>query len=122
MEDSQTLLADLLQIYPQVTLVVDALDECDRDTRSTFIKTLDTLVENSSKPVKIFISSRRDRDIKHRFENGPNVGINATDNQNDIAIFVDHEINSSETFWHDEISAELKEVICHTLVDRSEGM
>ena len=122
LEESQAILAELFHIYPQITLVVDALDECDRNTRSAFFKTLDTLVDGSPKPLKILVSSRRDRDIKHRFEDGPNLDIRAIDNRDDIAAFVNHEIATSEKFWQDEISSELKELICTTLVDRSEGM
>lgn len=122
LEESQTVLSDLLQIYPQITLVVDALDECDKSTRSAFIKTLDTLVDESPKPVKVFISSRRDRDIKHRFEGGPNIEIRATDNRDDIATFVSHEVTANENFWQGDISSELKELICNTLVDKSGGM
>ena len=122
LEESGVVLADLLQIYPQTTLIVDALDECNKDTRLDFIKILATLVDKSPKPIKILISSRRDRDIKHRFENGPNLEIRATDNRDDIAMFVSHEITSSEKFWLDEISSELRELILQTLVNKSEGM
>ena len=102
--------------------MVDALDECDKNTRPAFIKTLDKLVEESHNPLKILISSRRDRDIKHRFEDGPNLEIRAIDNRDDIAMFVNHEITISENFWQDDISSELKNLICDTLMDKSEGM
>ena len=122
LEESQTILTDLVQNHPQITLVVDALDECDTNTRSAFIKVLDTLVDESPNPIKVLISSRRDRDIKHRFEGGPNLEIRAIDNRDDITMFVNHEIAASEHFWQDEISSELKELICNTLVERSGGM
>lgn len=122
LKESQTILADLFQIYPQTTLVVDALDECDPETRSNFMNVLDRLIAESSKPVKILISSRRDRDIKHRFEDGPNLEIRAIDNQDDITMFVNHEITASESFWQDDIGSELKELICNTLVQKSGGM
>lgn len=92
LDESQTILAELFQIYPQVTLEVDALDECDKNTRTGFIDILDKMIAESSKPVKILISSRRDRDSKHRFEDGPNLENRAIDNQDDIATFVKHEI------------------------------
>lgn len=116
------MLADLFQLYPQTTLVLDALDECDKETRLGFINILDNLIAESTKPIKILISSRRDRDIKHRFKDGPNLEIRAIDNQEDIAMFVKHEITASEKYWQHEISFELQELICDTLVDRSGGM
>ena len=98
MEESQTVLADLFQLFPQITLVVDALDECDKKTRSHFVDILERLIAESSMPVKIFLSSRRDRDIKHRFEDGPNLEIKAIDNQDDISMFAKQEIAASEKF------------------------
>lgn len=122
LEESQIFLAELFQIYSQVTLIVDALDECDKKTRSGFIDVLDKFIVESSKPVKILISSRRDKDIKHCFEGGPNLEIRAIDNQDDIAMFVKHEVTASEKFWQDEMSFELKDLVCSTLVERSGGM
>lgn len=109
-------------MYPQITLVVDALDECDSKTRSGLIDVFYELVENSSKPVKILLSSRRDRDLHRRFKDGPNLEIRAIDNRDDIAMFVSHEVNTRENLWQDEISPELRELICKKLVESSEGM
>ena len=114
MEESQALLAGLVQIYPHITLVVDALDECDKKTRIGFIDMLDKLVYDSPRPTKILISSRRDRDIKHGFECGPNLEIRAADSLNDIEKFVDQKIVTSPRYWQDQISPELE-----TLVRRS---
>jgi hypothetical protein len=83
---------------------------------------LDTLVTQSPKPVKVFISSRPDQDIKHRFGCGPNVHIKATDNRDDIAKFVDDKLNNSPEYWQNSINRDLKREICETLVDKSEGM
>lgn len=119
LEESQILLAELFQTYPQITLVVDALDECDKDIRSEFIDILEKFVDESPNPIKIFISSRRDRDIEDRFKDGPSLGISATDNQDDIATFVRHEIPK---FRRIKISTELEELVYNTVVRRSEGM
>ena len=92
-EESLELLLQLIEIYPQTTLVVDALDESDVELRADFMKMLDVLVSGqSSNLVKIFISSRPDSNIKHRFSDGPNMNIKATDNGEDIAMFVDDKI------------------------------
>ena len=120
-EESRDLLLQLVQIYPQTTLVLDALDECHKETRAQLVDVLDTLVIQSPKPVKIFISSRPDGDIKYRFERGPNVAIKATDNRDDIAKFVDDKLNGRE-LWQNSIDPDLKKEICETLVDKSEGM
>ena len=120
-EESKEMLRHLVEIYPQTTLVLDALDECDRRTRAQLIEVFDTLLAESPKPFKIFISSRPDPDIKDRFESGPNVGITATDNGDDIAKFVGGAIDS-EKRWRKKISAELYKDIVETLTNKSQGM
>ena len=121
-EESRDILLQLVRTYPQTTLVLDALDECHKETRTQLVNILDTLVTQSPKPVKIFISSRPDQDIKHRFGCGPNVHIKATDNRDDIAKFVNDKLNNSPEYWQNSINRDLKREICETLVDKSEGM
>jgi ankyrin repeat domain-containing protein 50 len=121
-EESRDILLQLVQTYPHTTLVLDALDECHKDTRRQLVDILDMLITQSPKPVKIFISSRPDQDIKHRFGCGPNVHIKATDNRDDIAKFVNDKLNNSPEYWQNSIDRDLKREICETLVDKSEGM
>jgi hypothetical protein len=121
-EESRDVLLQLVRIYPQTTLVLDALDECNKETRAQLVDVLDALVTHSPRPVKVFISSRPDRDIKHRFEYGPNVQINAQDNRDDIIKFVDDEINNSPKHWRNSIKPDLKKEIYEILVNGSEGM
>jgi hypothetical protein len=121
-EESRDILLQLVGIYPQNTLILDALDECHKSARTQLVDVLDLLVTQSPKPVKIFISSRPDRDIKHRFGYGPNVHIRATDNRDDIAKFVDDKLNNSPKHWRNSVSPNLRREIRDTLVDKSEGM
>lgn len=121
-EESRDILLKLIQSYPQTTLVVDALDECNKQTRTQFVDILDMLVSQSPNLVKIFLSSRPDPDIKHRFEGGPNMEIKATDNQNDISKFVVDKMDNSPPYWRSQIGPDLRKEICETLVDKSEGM
>lgn len=122
MRESEELLLQLIEIYPQTTLVLDALDECDRQTRTKLIEVFDNLLEKSTRPVKIFISSRPEPDIKHRFECGPNVGIQATDNQDDISRFVSAEIDKHEKSRRRKLSTGLREEVVQTLLEKSQGM
>ena len=122
LEETQRLLLDLVNIYPQTTLILDALDECDKDTRSELVKVFDSLLRDSSNPIKIFISSRPDSDIRDRFERGPNLEIQATHNQGDIASFVDQRIRESPRKWHSKIHPELRHEVCRTILEKSHGM
>jgi selenocysteine-specific translation elongation factor len=50
----------LLDIYQKSTLVIDAMDECDPQSRSEQVNALKLSLKESKKRVKIFISSRPD--------------------------------------------------------------
>lgn len=115
------LVLDYVDIYPQTTLVLDALDECNPRTRIQLIEVFDSLLTQSSKPVKIFISSRLDKDIKSRFQCGPNVGIQATDNHHDIAKFVRSKIENN-LIWFNNFSPTLRDDVVQTLLSKSKGM
>lgn len=120
--ERQVVLTELSQTCPQITLVVDALEECNEKTRREFIGILDKLVEELPNRVKILISSRQDIDSKRHFENGPNLEVIAIDNLNDTATFVNHQIAAIGRFWQENISSELKDLVCTTLVEKSGGM
>ena len=120
-EESREILLQLADCYSQITLVLDALDECNGGARRQLLDTFDLLVDHPSRRFKIFISSRPDGDIKRRFGDGLNMEIKATDNRHDIVKFVDDKIENS-TGWQEELTPALKKEIRETLVDKSEGM
>ena len=124
-QESCALIRELVTMYTKVTLVLDALDECDRSTRHHLIGELDNLVSSSTSCViKVFISSRPDRDIKHRFHSGPNVCISATDNGEDIKKFIVHTIDNSPQYWLEMVTSApgLRERIVSTLHEKADGM
>ncbi|KAI9787365.1 MAG: hypothetical protein M1816_007651 [Peltula sp. TS41687] len=122
MNECVDLLLKYVNIYPQTTLILDALDECDSQTRKQLILALDNIILRSSKPIKIFISSRPDEDIRYRFESGPSVGIQMTDNQRDINKFLTAKMEEDGKTRRNKLSSELKEDIVGTLSSKSQGM
>jgi hypothetical protein len=107
-------------LYTKTTLVLDALDECEPDSRGRLVEVIEFLSSRSERPLKVFISSRPDRDIRRRFLDKPNIEIEATHNERDIRKFVDEEIIKHER-WR-EMSPSLQEEIVRVLLDRSQGM
>jgi len=83
-QECQNLIVCLLDIYPQTTIVIDALDEIDRKSRKPFLESLNTIAQASKNLVKIFVSSRNDDDITLELEAVPNLYIDAADNAGDI--------------------------------------
>lgn len=121
LEESEALLAQLISIYPKTILVLDALDESEEGSRQGLISYFSRLVEQIQN-LKIFITSRRDEDIACRLKSKANVGINATDSQDDIAKFVSQKIDEDEKNRATPISVELKYDIVRIILDKSQGM
>jgi hypothetical protein len=113
-------LLDSINLYPKTTLVLDALDECEPSSRGKFVELVEFLLSKSERPLKIFISSRPDGDIRDRFLSRPNIEIQATDNQGDIERFVKEEIVKHRR-WA-KMSSSLRVEISTTLLQRSDGM
>lgn len=119
LEECRTILAELFQNHAQIFLVVDALDGCNNtETRSEFMVILDTLIKESSKPVKILISSRGEGEIVDHFRNGPKIKIRAIDNRDDMIMFMEDRLT---THGRLQMSSKLRQKICTELADESKG-
>lgn len=93
--ESTDLILQLLDVYPKTTIIIDALDECDRKRREGLFESLQKIINSAPNLVKIFVSSRDDTDIKRQYATLPNLYIQASDNFHDINTFVDHQIEES---------------------------
>ncbi|PGH14627.1 hypothetical protein AJ79_02962 [Helicocarpus griseus UAMH5409] len=114
------LLHEFITIYSKTTLVLDALDECEQASRSVLIEVFVHLLSQATRPVKIFISSGPEIDIRDRFEHHCNIGIRATDNHDDISSFVKSE-STRHPRWNN-MSPELRDGIIETIQQQSQGM
>jgi len=124
-QECQKLIVSLLDIYPQTTIAIDALDEIDRESRHPFLEALNTITQASKNLVKIFVSSRDDNDIILELEAVPNVYIDAADNAGDIERFIHREIDSSikkRTLLHGMVDDRLKKKIISALIEKADGM
>jgi ankyrin repeat domain-containing protein 50 len=79
-------------LYPQTTIILDALDECERDTQDDLIRILQEFLEEALRPLKLLISSRPEGNIRAAFKDTLNVNVTAADNGDDIFKFVSTEI------------------------------
>lgn len=125
-QESPDIIISLRSIYSQITIVIDALDECDPLKRQRFLSSLEAIVGSSSEGlVKIFLSSRDDNDIVRRLNAVPNLWIEAKDNRNDIQRFVQREISRCITegdLLNGVVNDEMRTRIIETLIDKSQGM
>lgn len=121
-KESHSLLVSLLEIFPQTTIIIDALDESDPVERWQLLETL-AAITHSTSLVKIFISSRDDVDIKLTLEKVPNLYIDAQDNGEDIKRFIHREMTVSiKNRRLSYLPVEMKQRIVSTLVEKANGM
>lgn len=120
-EECQELLLQLTREYAVHNIVIDGLDECDRDTRCILMDALDLLAENSSHPVKIYVASRQDQDLRDRYENRDHLEVTANDNQADIERFVLSKLEQSP-FCRTKMSKHVRKEILRTFYEKSQGM
>ncbi|KAM0492985.1 hypothetical protein ACHAP8_009514 [Fusarium lateritium] len=118
-ESCQKRIAALLDIYPRTIIVLDALDECERSTRRDLIAFFKNLIESSTHPIKVFVSSRDEDDIRKLLstENVLSIGIDRK-NENDIEMYLDTELERACDHWSPETRGKVKQ----KLVEGSMGM
>ncbi|KAL9110562.1 MAG: hypothetical protein Q9227_004920 [Pyrenula ochraceoflavens] len=120
LEDCSTLMLSFFGLYSQSTLIIDALDECDSQSRHVLIRAINVILERTPKPVKILISSRNEEDIKVRFCNDYCIEVNADDICEDVENYLRCTIDN-EFRWRN-ISQETKSKVTNHLHKACKGM
>lgn len=122
-EECRDLIISLLDIYPQTTLVIDALDECDSDKRWILFDALGAMT-GSSGLVKIFVSSRDETDIRRGLREVPYLYIGVQNHTADITRFVRRDVTDSlkRGRFLARVSKDLKEKIISTIAGQADGM
>jgi len=121
----QELLIELLLMLPHTIIVIDALDECDQETRQQLLRVLQEICNACPGRVNIFVSSRNDSDILLELEGVPNHYIKPTDNAEDIEKFINVRLDTAiqnRKLLRGKVSTELKELIVKELSSGARGM
>ncbi|KAF8248643.1 hypothetical protein K440DRAFT_642062 [Wilcoxina mikolae CBS 423.85] len=124
-EKLEAQLSELMKTFEQVYLVMDAMDELE--DRKTFLPMITRLAQDfgSSINLKIFVTSRREKDIETHFNRCkvPTIQIEAAKVDADIAAFVHDQLERcDENFTEFPIDQSLKEEIKYALTSKSNGM
>ena len=125
LEESISILVRLTAKRRLSHIIIDALDECNRQEREHLLDALSQIMKESSGTVKVFISSRDDMDIVRSLAGGPNVLISAASNQDDIATFVNIEVDKQilmKRLLAGHVSETLRHKIKQVLCDQAQGM
>lgn len=120
-DECEKALIELIKFYPRTTLILDALDECEMDTREALARIFRNLVDEGEGTVKIFIASRKEVDIEEYLGSQRLVEISTADNKDDIEKYIEVETAKIDGVWR-AVSAEVKEQVKKTIVEKSDGM
>lgn len=112
----------LINTYPRTTIVLDALDECDGLQKQDLINLLTRLgtPASDSKPVKVFVSSRPQEDVRRSLDIYPVIQMQERRNAQDIASFVRAKI-AGHRRWSKMPQGFQKEII-EKLLEKSGNM
>jgi len=88
LQESLTLLIELVDMFPQTTILLDALDEVNNEIRLELLKSLKQVIDKSKSIVKIFGTLRNDPDILSQFNMFPWIVMDPNDNTCDINRFI----------------------------------
>ena len=125
LEESLELIISLTRHYSITIIVIDALDECNEKTRYKLINGLTSIIKKGSNLVKIFVSSRDDKDIVLSLQDLPNLYIKASHNTQDIRKYVHNEVEQAiadKRLLRGNISKGLQQEVIQTLVNGAQGM
>lgn len=95
-------LRDILASLPTVYLVIDALDECDRDRQSDLIAMLELFSNWKLDHVHILLTSRKEQALEVAFETlipkRYRISVSSSDVDRDIGIYVRAHLESDKNF------------------------
>ncbi|OJJ06515.1 hypothetical protein ASPVEDRAFT_327326 [Aspergillus versicolor CBS 583.65] len=129
MSELVELILELTNLYSRTTVILDALDECDPETRWKLVDALNDIVADSTGLVKVFISSREEGDLRLSIQDHTGVQMTALENNKDIQKFV--EIEAERMVSKRQIlgrvkqpstKEDLKQLIKQDVVSKANGM
>ncbi|KGO75635.1 hypothetical protein PITC_055130 [Penicillium italicum] len=116
----ERLLLKSFNLYPCTTLIIDALDECDPSSRDDLIQFLSNVSSQVTRPIKIFISSRPDDDIKRQYFTGLNTGVHADKTRGDMRLFISEKLQ--DIMKNNHAIEEMRHQITERLYAKCDGM
>lgn len=126
LQESIGLILKLLEKYQDAIIVIDALDECNEETRGDLLDALEELLKESPCLLKVFVSSRTDQNIVYRLETYPNLELSSGRNAKDIDLYARYEtkrlIKRGDLMRRSQRKEELCDKIIAELICKADGM
>lgn len=99
LKDCKELILGFINLYSKSTIILDALDEASTTgTNHNLAEILIDIVDKANKPVKIFISSRPDREYLQAFEATAAITIESSNQEADIEKYLEYRLYSTSSF------------------------
>jgi hypothetical protein len=125
LEACELALEKMINSYPRTTMILDALDECEKGTRRELGRVFKRLVDKSNRPLKIFVASRMESDIKPHLASATGsqalVEVDTMDNHGDIEKYVKTEMKKWRPYWG-TITPRNMDLVERTLIEQGNGM
>lgn len=119
-DECETLLCKLVTSYHRTTLIIDAMDECEKEDRQHLLDVLFSLARKSEYLVKIVIASRPETDIRARPSSRNLVEIGTADNMGDIEKYIEQRLRRRGQWV--SVSDDVKKNVKSTITNQSNGM
>jgi len=109
---------------PTTYIIIDALDECDKEAQGQFLNALQNIADRSKAIIKILVVSREDPDIILHFATRPHVPIAASKTKRDLELFIEVEVNkrAGKDILFGKASPVLIELVKSALRHGADGM
>ncbi|KAI5839132.1 hypothetical protein DFP73DRAFT_502190, partial [Morchella snyderi] len=134
-EECRDLFITIAEQFLQVTIIIDALDECDIKKRRSLFRALCHIISEANKVkvlVKILVTGRKSEDIELEFRDHTSYHIDAADNTSDINRYITTEIsrrsnlnemdNEDDPLLEGNADDQLKAHIISVLQSKANGM
>lgn len=116
----------MIGVHGVIIIIVDALDECDPETRQSLLDAFEDILRESAGLVKIFVSSRDDQDIVCTLREYPNMNISSDKNTTDIEVFDEKEtqrlVQKRRLLRNSRAKVEMQALIVDQISHGADGM
>ena len=120
LDESANIIIELVNPWPQTTIIIDALDECSEPY--PLLRALQQVTEGSAGRVRLFVSSRMHVDVSNVLVDVLRVIIQVEDTSTDLYKYVWKELKESKRRLLKGREPELEDRIVATLNSRAQGM
>lgn len=108
-----------------ITIILDALDECDQDKSPTLIKHFKEVISRSPGRVKVFVSTRSFPAIESDLKANPSISVTAARNKDDVRVFIETTLDDrikDKELLDGVVEPDLRDKIRDTLTSRAQNM